>query len=98
MKDDDLTRCGCIACLLDGHEGTPAEIHHCRIAGGKRDLAIKIPLCPAHHRGVGSAPGVVSIHGNKTRFRESYGSEASLFELVEGRVAVIKKNTVGGKL
>lgn len=45
---------GCIACLLDGYPGTPADVHHIvdkgyRSHSGGDDATI--PLCPYHHRG-----------------------------------------------
>jgi len=44
----------------------------------RHDLAI--PLCPAHHRGT-AHPVVASIHHDKTRFIEQFGTESELLAL-----------------
>lgn len=59
---------GCILCRRLGDFGTPAEIHHIRRMGGRRDLAPVIPLCPEHHRGNTGVHGL----GNKGFFKH-YG-------------------------
>jgi hypothetical protein len=48
---DKLARLGCSLCRHLGYGESPAEIHHIRRLGGKRELAEVIPLCPEHHRG-----------------------------------------------
>lgn len=48
---DMLAQLGCILCRNLGYYDTPAEIHHIRKAGMRRNDAPVIPLCPAHHRG-----------------------------------------------
>jgi len=70
---------GCIICLRLGYGETPAEIHHIRRFGGKRDLAPVIPLCPEHHR------GKTGVHGlGKKAFADFYGvDEEGLLEQVE---------------
>ena len=70
---------GCIICLRLGYGETPAEIHHIRRFGGKRDLAPVIPLCPEHHR------GNTGVHGlGKKEFARKYGvDEEGLLEQVE---------------
>ena len=58
---------GCSLCRHQGHEGTPAELHHIRRAGKRSDAPI-IPLCPYHHRGSNT-----SIHGmGRKRFEREY--------------------------
>lgn len=79
-----LAAFGCIACCLDGNEGTPAEMHHIREGkgmaqrGGNMDC---IPLCPAHHRGT-MHPVVPSVHLSRHAFIARYGSERELVEKV----------------
>jgi hypothetical protein len=70
---------GCILCLHLGYRGTPAELHHIRSYGGKRDNAPVIPLCPEHHR------GNTGVHGlGKKSFEKYYGlSENDLLKLIE---------------
>ena len=96
MKQSDkqhlnrLSAIGCIACRLQGTPGTPAEIHHPRAgagAGRKAPHTDAMPLCPAHHRGT-MHPGVPSIHLDKHRFIEEFGTEA---ELLEATRAVLAK-------
>lgn len=96
MKQSDkqhlnrLSAIGCIACRLQGTPGTPAEMHHPRAgtgAGRKAAHTDAIPLCPAHHRGV-MHPAVPSIHLDKNRFIDEFGTEA---ELLEATRAVLAK-------
>ena len=54
---DKVARLGCILCRRHGFKDTPAEIHHIRRFGGKRENAEVIPLCPPHHR------GDIGVHG-----------------------------------
>ncbi|MND38628.1 hypothetical protein D3C76_47660 [compost metagenome] len=75
---------GCIACLISGMPGTPAEVHHPRAGVGKGKKASHfdaIPLCPAHHRGT-MHPQEPSIHLAKRAFIERFGTEAELLERV----------------
>lgn len=69
---------GCILCRNLGHKDTPAEIHHIRRMGGKRDNAPVIPLCPEHHR------GNTGVHGmGRKAFARHYGlTEEDLSEQV----------------
>jgi len=46
-----LADLGCILCRHLGYGQSPAEIHHIRRFGGKRDNCKVIPLCTEHHRG-----------------------------------------------
>jgi hypothetical protein len=63
-----LAELGCILCWHLGNRGTPAEIHHIRRYGGKRDNAPVIPLCTEHHR------GNTGVHGLGAKgFEKHYG-------------------------
>ena len=63
-----LADIGCILCRHLGYGPTPAEIHHIRRFGGKRDNAECIPLCPEHHR------GNTGVHGlGHKGFEKRYG-------------------------
>ena len=80
---------GCIACLLDGNAGTPAEIHHPRAGAGLGQRAPHsdgIPLCSHHHRGT-DHPRTPSIHMDKHAFIARYGSEADLLNLTRDYLA-----------
>lgn len=74
---DKIADLGCILCLCKGHQGTPAEIHHIRRFGGKRDNAPVIGLCPEHHR------GNTGVHGlGHKGFEKHHGiSEEDLLDL-----------------
>ena len=75
---------GCIACLIDGNPGTPAELHHIRetVGGGQKALdSDVISVCPAHHRGT-MHPAVPSIHLDRLTFIARYGSETELLARV----------------
>jgi hypothetical protein len=76
---DQIAKLGCILCRHLGYSDSPAEIHHVRKFGGKRDLAPVIPLCPEHHR------GNTGVHGlGKKGFRTRYSlDEQDLVELTE---------------
>jgi len=65
---DRIASLGCILCHHLDLGASPAEIHHIRRFGGKRDLAPVIPLCPPHHR------GDIGVHGmGKKSFAKHYG-------------------------
>ena len=73
---------GCIVCMNQGNEGTPAEIHHIRHGNGMSQRASNyesIPLCHIHHRTGGYG---VAIHAGKKEFERLYGTEAELLEQV----------------
>ena len=76
---DQIAKLGCILCRHLGYSDSPAEIHHVRKFGGKRDLAPVIPLCPEHHR------GNTGVHGlGKKGFATRYSlDEQDLVELTE---------------
>lgn len=80
---------GCIACLLDGYQDTPSEIHHPRAgsgAGQRSSHMLALPLCPAHHRTGGLG---VAIHAGQKTWEKKYGTEAELLtrvtELLNGQ-------------
>lgn len=78
-----LAALGCIACHIQGTPGTAAEIHHARGpagAGQKSDYRYAIPLCPVHHRGT-AHPEHPSIHLDKARFIERFGTEGELIAM-----------------
>jgi hypothetical protein len=81
---------GCIACLKEGFDPTPADMHHL-VDRGNREAsggdAATIPLCPWHHRG--NPPGDISadealyrmgpsLDRNKKLFLKVYGTEREL--------------------
>ena len=57
---------------------TPAEVHHIRRMGGKRDAAPVIPLCPEHHRGNSGVHGM----GRKAFAHEYAVTEETLLVMV----------------
>ena len=65
---DKVARLGCIICrTVYGVNDSPAEIHHIRRFGGKRETSPIIPLCPTHHR-----HGNTSFHGLGAKGFEKY--------------------------
>ncbi|MEM7468884.1 MAG: Ref family recombination enhancement nuclease [Pseudomonadota bacterium] len=81
---DAVAQLGCVACFKDGITNPGVHLHH--IAGRKRGHEIEvIPLCPAHHMG-GANEALPSVHGRKKEFKERYGTEAELLEVVERSV------------
>lgn len=84
---DAITALGCIACLIDGHPGTPGAVHHLLQGGRRIGHLFTICLCdPGHHQN-GQQLGKVSRHPWKARFEEQYGTEQALLELTEQLVA-----------
>ena len=76
---DAVASIGCILCRHLGYKDTPAEVHHIRRFGGKRDNAPVIPLCREHHRGNTGIHGL----GNKG-FVKHYGiTQEELLQQVE---------------
>lgn len=72
---------GCVACMVLGYEGTPAEIHHLRdgAGAGQRSGHFRvIPLCPFHHR-----QGPDAFHISPARFQRKFGNEADLLKKIE---------------
>lgn len=75
---DAITAIGCIACLIDGHPGTPGAVHHILRGGRRIGHLHSICLCdPGHHQN-GQERGVVSRHPTKARFEARYGTESEL--------------------
>lgn len=73
---------GCIVCRNNGHEDSPAELHHIRATAGMGQRATEfeiIPLCPFHHRqgGYGNA-----VHAGRVMFEANHGTERELLALV----------------
>lgn len=86
---DRVAELGCIACLIAGTPGTPPELHHPRTdagAGQKAPDSDVIPLCPPHHRGT-MHPAVPSIHLDRLKFIETFGSEMALQDMVRARLS-----------
>ena len=81
---DAVAALGCIACMMDGNAGTPAELHHIRetAGGGQKALDTEIiSLCRWHHEG-DDHPHTPSIHRDRLAFIERYGSEIELLARV----------------
>ena len=77
---------GCIVCLNQGNEGTPAEIHHIRHGNGMSQRASNyeaIPLCHIHHRTGGYG---MAIHAGRKEFERLYGTEIELLEQIRGLI------------
>lgn len=74
---------GCIACLLDGHDNPLVSIHHCdgrTKPGCQRKV---LPLCAGHHQnGTGNDKTMIAVHPFKRRFKEAYGTQEELMDLV----------------
>ena len=76
---DKLARFGCVLCFYLGYgEGSPAQIHHIRRTG-KRKNAPVIPLCYAHHI------GDEGVHGlGRKAFEDKYDiTEEELLKITQ---------------
>ena len=81
---DRVARLGCVCCHLDGHPGTPAQVHHIRAGQGMGQRAghfLTLPLCERHHQS-----GPYSVHGAPGKFKMRYGGELDLLDHVLERV------------
>lgn len=79
---------GCILCARQGHEGTPAEVHHIRTGAGvgrRSSHMDTIPLCPAHHRLGNDA---LHVMGRKAWERHHGLTELELLEQVRDLLGV----------
>lgn len=84
---DAITAIGCIACLIDGHPGTPGAVHHLLQGGRRMGHLFTICLCQPGHHMDGAQFGKVSRHPWKARFEATYGAEIDLLELTQSLVA-----------
>ena len=86
---DRIRALGCVACVKDGINDTPGEIHH--IVQGNRRLGHlhTLVLCPAHHRGDGRQ--VPSVHFTKRTFVQRYGSELELLAELQVELGIYDK-------
>lgn len=87
-----LHELGCIACRLNGHEGSGyVQIHHLLSGNKRRGHDATIPLCPWCHTGMPfdsrSAGWFLdnfgpSYHRHKRAFQAAYGSDDELLAMV----------------
>lgn len=83
---DAITDIGCIACLIDGHPGTPGAVHHLLRGGQRIGHMHTICLCdPGHHQNGGK--NKISRHPDKAMFEDRYGTEAELLHMTRQLVA-----------
>lgn len=80
---DAITALGCIACLIDGHPGTPGAVHHILRGGQRIGHMHTICLCDPGHHQHGQQFGKVSRHPWKARFEAQYGTEDALLDLTQ---------------
>ena len=86
-----LREIGCIACSKLGKFSEPV-IHHIRkhTGIGLRPPHDKtIPLCPEHHN-----MGNESIHLNKTKFEELFGTELHLLDETNDKIKQLEKGDI----
>ena len=77
---------GCIACRVEGHFGTPCEVHHL-LKGHKRISHLHtIGLCPSHHRAGLNTAHCVSRHPWRREFETRYGTEQQLLNLTREKL------------
>ena len=91
QRFDKLKQIGCIACQKKGLF-SEAVVHHIRkfTGVGLRPPHDKtIPLCPQHHN-----MGNESIHLNKTKFQELFGTELDLLEEVNQQINQLEKGDI----
>ena len=88
---DKLKQIGCIACQKKGLFSEPI-IHHIRKHTGmglRPSHEQTIPLCPQHHN-----MGNESIHLNKTKFQELFGTELDLLKEVNQQINQLEKGDI----
>ena len=92
---DIVASIGCVACMIDGNPGTPAELHHPRERVGAAEKAPDrdvIPLCPDHHRNGSVVP---SIHKHQPMFHRFYGETYDLVKKTREMAQAILNSTIG---
>jgi hypothetical protein len=87
---DKFRLIGCIACWMLGHPETPYDVQHLLSGNKRRGHDDTIPLCPAHHRGVGfsAREHLACFAHTTTGFRELFGSDDELIELTDRLIRV----------
>ena len=88
---DKLKQIGCIACQKKGLFSEPI-IHHIRKHTGmglRPDHDQTIPLCPQHHN-----MGNESIHLNKKKFQELFGTELDLLKEANQQIQQLEKGDI----
>jgi len=88
---DKLKQIGCIACQKKGLFSNPV-IHHIRKHTGmglRPSYDQTIPLCPQHHN-----MGNESIHLNKTKFQELFGTELDLLKEANQQIQQLEKGDI----
>lgn len=78
-----LGQIGCIACMIDGNDGNPCEIHHVTDCGRRIGHQATIGLCAFHHRGAPPEIPYPSLELSKRAFVERYGSEDELLWIAD---------------
>ena len=88
---EKLKQIGCIACQKKGIFSEPVIHHIRRFTGmGLRPPHDKtIPLCPEHHN-----MGNQSIHLNKTKFEELFGTELHLLDETNKQIKQLEKGDI----
>jgi hypothetical protein len=85
-----ITDLGCIVCWKEFGHFTPGAVHHPLMNGRSAPDEQAICLCdPGHHKGAPSDCGQVSIHPDKARFVERYGTEEELLEETKRRLGLL---------
>lgn len=80
---------GCLACLIEGRPGNPADVHHLLSGGRRIGHDATIALCCWHHRGSHSmlsdrhAAEIMgpSLAKESRKFQRRYGTDAELLEM-----------------
>ena len=87
IRFDKLKELGCVACGSNN-----VVIHHIRKHTG---LGLRpphdqtIPLCPQHHN-----MGNESVHLNKTKFEELFGTELQLLDEANQKIKQLEKESI----
>lgn len=81
-----------LGCMITGK---PAEIHHVRKHGERRDDRKVVPLSHRHHRTGGYG---VAIHDGKEKWQENFGSEVDMVAEVYRRLNIEPDEDVKGWL
>lgn len=88
---EKLKQIGCVACSKKGLFSEPI-IHHIRKHTGlglRPPHTDTIPLCPQHHN-----MGNDSVHLNKKKFEELFGSELQLLDEANEKIKQLEKEDI----
>lgn len=85
---DKIAALGCLPCLIDGTEGTPAGISHAH-GHGYRQHGKVWASCEIHHLYQHAVDGIPNRHKNPIEFADKYGTDDELCKITSAMLGEI---------